>query len=78
MITPKPGHWTIWTENGQKDLYFGSETRYETRIKYGVYSCPSLHILRIENKAKTKKNVFYSGKMDFGEKSLKTLKRMIA
>ena len=40
LITPKPGYWTIWIENGQKDSYPGFETGYETQTKYGIYTYP--------------------------------------
>ena len=43
----------------------GLETGYKTRTKYGVYSCPTLHILRIENRVKTKRHVFCSRKVEF-------------
>ena len=34
------------------------EIGYKSWTKYGVYSCPSLLFLRIENRAKTKRHVF--------------------
>ena len=56
----------------------GPETRlnarkfgFRARTKYGVYSCPSLPFLRIENRAKIKRHIFCSGNLDFGEKTLK-------
>ena len=38
------------------DMYLdpAPEIGYKIWTKYGVYSCPSLNILRIENRAKTK------------------------
>ena len=49
----------------------GLETGFKAWTKYGVYSCPSLPFLRIENRAKIKRHVFCSRNLDFGEKTLK-------
>ena len=38
LITLKPGQWTIWFKNEQKDSYPESETGYEIRTKYDIYS----------------------------------------
>ena len=64
-----------WTGFGQiwikRKMNPGPETGLKARTKYDVYSCPSLPFLRIKNRAKTKRHVFCSGKMDFKEKCLK-------
>ena len=54
-------------ETGLKAWKFG----FKAQTKYGVYSCPSLPFLRIENRAKIKRHVFCSGNLDFREKTLK-------
>ena len=50
-------------EIGLKAWKFG----FKARTKYGVYSCPSLPFLRIENRAKIKRHVFCSERLDFKE-----------
>ena len=54
-------------ETGLKVQKFG----FKARTKYGVYSCPSLPFLRIENRAKIKRHVFCSKIWIFREKTLK-------
>ena len=64
-IEPLDKIWIIQKMN------LGPEIGLKARTKYGVYSCPSLLFLRIENRAKTKRHVFCSGNLDFWEKTLK-------
>ena len=54
-------------ETGLKARKFG----FKAGTKYGVYSCPSLPFLRIENRAKIKRHVFCSKIWIFREKTLK-------
>ena len=54
-------------ETGLKARKFG----FKARTKYGVYSCPSLLFLRIENRAKIERHVFCSEIWIFREKTLK-------
>ena len=54
-------------ETGFKARKFG----FKAGTKYGVYSCPFLPFLRIENRAKIKRHVFCSKNLDFREKPLK-------
>ena len=54
-------------ETGLNARKFG----FKARTKYGVYSCPSLPFLRIENRAKIKRHVFCSEIWIFREKTLK-------
>ena len=49
----------------------GPETGFKARTKYGIYSCPFLSFLRIENRAKIKRYIFCSGNLDFRAKTLK-------
>ena len=51
-IGPLDKIWIIWKMNP------GPETGLKARTKYGVYSCPSLPFLRIENRAKIKDTYF--------------------
>ena len=37
---------------------YGLKLGFKARTKYGVYSCPSLPFLRIENRAKIKDTYF--------------------
>ena len=71
-IGPLDKIWIIQKMNpGPKTGLNAQKFGFKALTKYGVYSCPSLPFLRIENRAKIKRHVFCSKISIFKEKTLK-------